>query len=102
MSLHEQQWDQVGWSKKKEEKKQPQVQKTVEYSDETGAPKKLGIVAGKQIQQARAKNRWSQYDLATRLGVKENVVKDYETGNVVPNRNVLNKLNRILEIRIVY
>lgn len=62
----------------------------------------LGGEEGKKIQQARAGKGWTQRDLAMRVGVQTNVIREYETGNVVPDREVLNKLNRILNIKIEF
>ena len=62
----------------------------------------LGGEEGKKIQQARAAKGWTQKDLAMRVGVQANVIRDYETGNVVPDREILNKLNRALGIKIEF
>jgi len=75
------------------------VQKLV--SDEAEPPKTLGLTAGKQIFQARNALKLSQENLAQRINVKATTIRDYESGAVVPNRQVLNLLNKVLKIKIV-
>lgn len=69
-------------------------------SDDPEPLKTLGLSAAKQIQQARLSKKWSQKDLANKLNIKPNLIKDYETGKVVPNPQILNKINRLLGIKI--
>jgi ribosome-binding protein aMBF1 (putative translation factor) len=68
---------------------------------EVEAPKLLGLEAAKQIQTARCSRKLTQAQLAQLVNEKANLIKDYETGKVVANRSVLNKLNRCLGIKIV-
>lgn len=68
--------------------------------DDPDAPKKLGMNAGKQIQQARCTKGLSQKQLAQMVNVKAQVITDYESGKAMPDRAILNKLNRALGIVI--
>lgn len=68
-------------------------------SDDPDAPKTLGLSAGKQIQQARLNRKLTQKQLAQQINVKLVIIQGYETGQQIPDRNVLNKLNRILKIK---
>jgi len=70
-------------------------------SEEAEAPKILGLDAAKLIQTSRCALNLTQVQLAQKINEKANLVKDYETGKVVPNRAVLNKINRVLGIKIV-
>ena len=69
-------------------------------SDDPDAPKTLGMSAGKQIQQGRCAKKLSQKQLAQQINVRPQVIADYESGKAVPDRAVLNKLNRVLGIII--
>jgi ribosome-binding protein aMBF1 (putative translation factor) len=71
-------------------------------SEDPTAPKKLGKDCAQQIQKARCTLKLKQEDLAKKINVKANIIKEYETGNVVPDRGILNKLNRALNIKIDY
>ena len=71
-------------------------------SEEPEAPKTLGLNAAKQIQQARCAKTLTQEQLAQKLAVKTSVIKEYESGKVTPDRAFLNRLNRLLGIKIGY
>ena len=45
----------------------------------------------------RAAKEWTHKDLALRTGVKVDIIKDYESGNVVPNGKLIRKFETILE-----
>lgn len=64
--------------------------------DDPSFPKVLGIENGKIIQKARVELKLSQKDLAKKISEKDTVIRDYENGSVVPDRKILNKLNKIL------
>jgi len=53
-----------------------------------------------QIQQARNKSGLSQKELAHKLGIQPNIVRDYESGKAVPNGQLLNKMSRILGTKL--
>ena len=69
-------------------------------SEDVEAPKILGIDSAKQIQAARSALKLTQVQLAQKINEKANLIKEYETGKIVPSRAVLNKLNKILNIKI--
>lgn len=69
-------------------------------SDDPDAPKKLGSENGKKIQTARNGLKLTQKELAQKLNIRDNVIRDYEIGAVVPDKNVLNKISRFLKIKI--
>lgn len=69
-------------------------------SDDVEAPKPISLSSAKQIQQARCSKNLTREQLAQRLNVKEAVIRDYENGKAVPERSVVNKINRILGVKI--
>lgn len=71
-------------------------------SDEPDAPKILGREAGQQILQARNAKKWTQIQLAQQLALQANVIRDYEIGNVVPDKRILNRIGQKLGIKISY
>lgn len=102
--MNNQDWKPLTISKDK-----PRTQVTYQVSEnkkledaEIPIKRKLGMEEGKKIQQARVAKGWTQQDLALRLSIRPNIVQEYETGNVIPERNLLNKMNRVLGIKIVY
>ena len=50
-----------------------------------------------RIKTLRAAKEWTQKDLALRAGVKVHIIKDYESGNAVPNGKLIRKFETILE-----
>lgn len=52
------------------------------------------------LQQARTAKGWTQKDLAQRINEKQSVVNEYETGRVVPNPQVISKLQRALGVSL--
>jgi ribosome-binding protein aMBF1 (putative translation factor) len=70
-------------------------------SDDPDPPKTLGLEKGKQIQQARCGKKLSQADLAKKINVQANIIKDYENGNVVPNKKIIRLINQHLNIKII-
>ena len=62
--------------------------------------KKISLELRKIIQQARVANKLSQSQLAQQLNVKPNVINEYESGKVVPNNQLLGKIERILKVKL--
>lgn len=71
-------------------------------SDEPEAPKILGRDAGHQIMQARNAKCLTQIDLARQLNLQANLIRDYECGNIVPDKRILRQIGQKLNIKIVY
>jgi ribosome-binding protein aMBF1 (putative translation factor) len=70
-------------------------------SDDPEAPKILGSETGKQILQARNAKGLTQVDLARQINVQANIIRDYETGKIVPDKRVLRLICKKLDIKIV-
>jgi ribosome-binding protein aMBF1 (putative translation factor) len=56
----------------------------------------LGAEAGKQLQMARTIKGWTQRELAQKINVKPHLIRDYEIGNVVPDKAILRRIEGIL------
>jgi putative transcription factor len=54
----------------------------------------------KAIQQARIAKSMTQKALATAINEKPQVIQQYESGQAIPNPQVLNKLDRALGIHL--
>lgn len=104
MSHIDQQWEPVVLRKDKKPETVKHVEgfkkKTILDSNEPEAPKIISLSAAKQIQQARSAMKLTQEQLAQKICVKKNTIQDYESGKVVPERAILNRLNRVLNIKI--
>ena len=46
--------------------------------------------------QARTAKKMSQKDLATRVGVKSDIIQSYENGKAIPNQQVIGKIEKAL------
>jgi len=53
-----------------------------------------------QIQKARTVNKLSQKELAQKLNVTPSVIQSYENGNAIPDSKILQKLRRILKVKL--
>ena len=53
-----------------------------------------------QIQQARIKKKLTQKQLATSCNLPISTIKNYENGKVVPNGQILNKLKKVLGVKL--
>lgn len=71
-------------------------------SDNPDAPKVLGREAGQQILQARNAKKLTQVDLARQLNLQTNLIRDYECGNIVPDKRILRLIGQKLNIKINY
>jgi|SRR3990172_707860 len=91
---------------KKDEKKiiQPHPPGHKQYknldSNDPDAPKPVGLSIGKQIQQARLNKKMTQDELAQKINVKPNIIRDYENGKAIPDKKVIQKISQILGIKI--
>ena len=117
MSLDHQDWQPVVLRKKLEDKRPAEQRATdgktvIQYasnhkefqkldSEDPDAPKVIPLSTAKQIQNARCAKGMTQQQLAQQLAVNQNIIRDYEAGKAIPERNLLNKINRILGVRIV-
>jgi putative transcription factor len=69
--------------------------------EELGTHMKVSLSMAKMIQQGRiAKGFKTQKDLAIAVGVNASVINSYESGRAIPDPNVLQKLRRVLGVKL--
>jgi ribosome-binding protein aMBF1 (putative translation factor) len=70
----------------------------IESEEERFKHKTLSLSIAKRISQKRMEMKLSQKDLAMKLSLPESIIKEYEkiNGNVIPNPNILNKIEKII------
>jgi putative transcription factor len=69
--------------------------------EELGTHKKVPLSMAKMIQQGRiAKGFKTQKDLAIALGVNVSIIGSYESGRAIPDPSVLQKLRRVLGVKL--
>ena len=69
--------------------------------EELGTHKKVSLSMAKMIQQGRiAKGFKTQKDLAIAVGVNARIINAYESGRAIPDPAVLQKLRRVLGVRL--
>ena len=69
--------------------------------EELGTHKKVPLSMAKMIQQGRiAKGFKTQKDLAIAVGVNVSIIGSYESGRAIPDPGVLQKLRRVLGVRL--
>lgn len=61
-------------------------------------PKMIDRSLAQRIQRARSQKGLSQKDLAQRLNLKTEVIRDYERGTAIPQGPILAKIKRVLHL----
>ena len=93
-----------GKSYAKKEEKKVHFELTKEQKldrEELGTHKKVSVDMAKTIQQGRmAKGFKTQKDLANALGIQASIVNAYESGKAIPDHNILQKLRRVLGVKL--
>jgi putative transcription factor len=72
----------------------------VDRENEVAPPPKLDMAVGKVIGRARLEKGLKQSELAQKVNEKPNIIQDYEQGRVIPNQQILGKLERALGIKL--
>jgi putative transcription factor len=68
---------------------------------EIGTHEKVSMSLAKTIQQARiARGFKTQKELANAMGVKVDIINGYESGKSIPDNNVMQKLRRVLGVKL--
>ena len=68
---------------------------------ERGTHEKVSLSMAKAIQNGRiAKGFKTQKDLAVVVGVPVNVINSYESGKAIPDNTILQKLRKVLGVRL--
>ena len=69
--------------------------------EELGTHKKVSLSMAKMIQQGRiAKGFKTQKDLAIAVGVNASIINTYESGRAIPDPAILQKLRRVLGVKL--
>jgi putative transcription factor len=68
--------------------------------NEVEAPKLIEFETRILIQKARIAKNMSQKDLAQKINIKANDIANYEAGTVIPDKNILRKIGKILEVKL--
>lgn len=69
--------------------------------EEIGTHEKVTMSLAKTIQQARLVRGYkTQKDLANAVGVKVDIINGYESGKIIPDNNVMQKLRRVLGVKL--
>ena len=85
----EQDWEPVNWKKDPEKK-------------EDAAEKKEPVPFYRALINARQRAHITRHKLAQSLGIKVKQLEVYETGKELPEKNVLARINRILDTKLKY
>jgi len=80
--------------------KGPDNAKKLDDETEELGHKKLDHNVALRIQQARQAKSMTQKELATKINEKQDVISGYESGKVIPNNQILGKLERALGVKL--
>lgn len=80
----------------------PEVPREVKIErQEIGTHEKVSMSLAKTIQQARiARGFKTQKELANAMGIKVDIINGYESGKIIPDNNVMQKLRRVLGVKL--
>ena len=70
------------------------------YDDEIKKQVRISSSNSKLIQQARLLKKFSQKDLANKISKDVKTIQRYESGKAVPERDVMLKIEKALEIKL--
>ena len=90
--MSHQDWEPVVW------KKEAIVSKPVK--EKVSAPRELTGELCSAIQKARMNVKLSQQELAQKLQVKPEVIKEYENGKAIPNNGFIARIEKILNTKL--
>jgi ribosome-binding protein aMBF1 (putative translation factor) len=65
----------------------------------TGAPEPIQRDLSSKIRDARNQKRLTQKQLAQLISEKEDIIKNYEAGKAIPQPQILNKIQRALQVK---
>jgi putative transcription factor len=91
-------WDPVVLKKPKPPPKAPSRPKV--ESEDVGKIQTTTLELRNQIQSARIAKKLSQAQLAQQINEKPNVIQGYESGKAIPTTQVLQKLRRVLGVKL--
>ena len=65
-----------------------------------GTHKKVSKETGLTIQRARVAKKYTQKELANLINVSTDIISSYELGKSIPDPNVMQKLRRVLGVKL--
>jgi ribosome-binding protein aMBF1 (putative translation factor) len=74
--------------------------KKLENETETFVHKTVSMAMAKKIAKLRIDAKLTQKDLAFKLNLHANVIRDYENGTSIPKANIINKIENVLGSRV--
>lgn len=102
--MNHQDWNMVVLNKNNDNKKVPHHQVTKSQKldqNELEKHEKVSLKLSKAIQQARiAKGYKTQKALASAIGVQASLINSYESGKAIPDNVILQKLRRLLGVKL--
>jgi len=81
-------------------KKNSSIDWKIENSSENLGYNRTTLEFRKVLQEARLYNKLTQNDLAKHINEKSDIIKNYENGTAIPNQRIIQKLNKLLGIRL--
>ena len=78
----------------------PQKKKILDENLDSFTTEKVSFALKMQIQKARAAAKLSQKDLAQKINVTPKTIQSYENGTAIPDHQILQKLRRILKVKL--
>jgi ribosome-binding protein aMBF1 (putative translation factor) len=78
----------------------PQFKKSLDDNLETFTTEKVSYTLKMKIQKARVAAKLSQKDIAQKINVTQKTIQSYENGTAIPDHQVLQKLRRILKVKL--
>jgi ribosome-binding protein aMBF1 (putative translation factor) len=91
--MSHQDWEPVVWKKEVDTTKQS-------VKENVSAPRELTGELCNAIQKARINVKLSQQELAQKLQVKPEVIKEYENGKAIPNNGFIARIEKILNTKL--
>ena len=103
-NLEHQDWKPLVFQKKVESTgtsfhHQQGFKKKLNLLDDNPEPPKTLKEFGKKISQARNILKLTQIDLGKKINIQANIIQKYETGDVVPDDNILSKICKALNLK---
>ena len=74
--------------------------KKIDKEEETFILPKVSLSVAKRIAQARCEKKLSQKDLAFKLSLPVKIIQDYESSKAQPNSIILDKIEKVLGVRV--
>lgn len=87
--------------KKKRNNNDNQKLKKIENETEEFQIKKIDADTKNLIHKYRNEQKLTQKELGEKLNIKVGIINDYENGKAIPDTKILNKMEKILKIRLL-